>query len=253
MTMSRPLPVTITLWLGWAWTFIVFSNLGTIAYLGYLWFLGLALTGTALLGVFYRIRFSHFYLSAVFVVWLIALGYVITVSPKDIIGFSDFRSGKVFRYCLAPLLGLVLINLPSSRVWLRGAIEATEEAPPKAATFAETGDESIIAPPDWVGIGQSFLIYTLVYGVIVVPAVMFLVMVLSFAHGSEPLVAKVISALPVMYIVVFVLLRFRSLRAAVFRNKVSPAMILIPLFLGGLAAWFLMLSIPGRSILWSFL
>jgi hypothetical protein len=147
----------------------------------------------------------------------------------------------------------VLINLPSSREWLRGAIEATEEDLPKAAPIAEAGAKAFLAPPDWVGIGLSFVIYTMVYGVIVVPAVMFLMMVLSFAHGSEPLVAKVISALPVMYIVVFVLLRFRSLRAAIFRNQVSPIIILIPLFLGGFAAWFLILSIPGRSSLWWFL
>jgi len=253
MTMRRPIPVSITLWLGWAWTFIVFSNLGTIAYLKYHWFWGLTLTGAPLLGVYYRMRFSHLFLSAVFVVWLIALGYVITVSPIEIIGFSQARSDLVSRYCLAPLLGLVLINLPSSREWLRGAIEATEEVLPKAEPLAEAGVKAFLAPPDWVGIGLSFAIYTLVYGVIVVPAVMFLMMVLSFAHGSEPLVAKVISALPVLYIVVFVLLRFRSLRAAIFRNQVSPAMILIPLFLGGFAAWFLILSIPGRSSLWWFL
>lgn len=53
MITRRPIPVTITLWLGWAWTFIFFSNLQTMVYLGDLWFWGLTLTVTALLSVFF--------------------------------------------------------------------------------------------------------------------------------------------------------------------------------------------------------
>ena len=46
-----------------------------MVYLGDLWFWGLTLTVTALLSVFFRMHFGRFYLSAVFVVWLIALHY----------------------------------------------------------------------------------------------------------------------------------------------------------------------------------
>ena len=247
MFTRRPIPVTITLWLGWVWTFIFFSNLQTMVYLGDLWFWGLTLTVTALLSVFFRMHFGRFYLSAVFVVWLIALHY----APIEI-SFLHFLPHKrlyfFIQYCLVPLLGLVLINLPNSMVWLptvwlQVATGAKQEVPPKA----------LMTPLDWaLGLGLSFQIYTFIYWAIVVPKVM-LLLLMSSGEGSQGRNAQVIAAIPVIYFLGFVLLRFRLLRAGIFRDKVSPAMILIPLLLGALVAWFLMLSDKGSSRLWSFL
>ena len=248
MITRRPIPVTITLWLGWAWTFIFFSNLGTMAYLRDLWFWGLTLTGTALLSVFFRMHFGRFYLSAVFIVWLITLHY----APLEIMSLGNLfpLNGVVFfiQYCLIPLLGLVLINLPNSMVWLptvwlQVATGATQEVPPTA----------FMTPLDWaLGLGLSFQIYTFFYWAIVVPKVM-LLLLMSSGEGSQGRNAQVIAAIPVIYILAFVLLRFRLLRAGIFRNKVSSTMILIPLLLGALVTWFLMLLDKGSSRFWSFL